>query len=353
MSVVDRLVSYRTRVLTAAQRAAGCDYAIAQNSVTGVMYTYDGVSLGSLTNPTSQTIGATGKAFINDGGFQNSGATSGSALFSVGGSTGGAMVKGTTTNTVPSINLECTGSGAANGEIKVFRVSTTLTGGASYFNIYQPGTTTVTHRVKADNGEMALPKTSGVGIKVDCAAPTFPWRDLFPTAFSGAAGIAPSLAAVRGTVRAWQYTVNDELQFIFHVPHDYVPGTDLHVHVHWCHASAAVTSGGVTWSCTTSLAKGFNQAAFPAEKTVTITQTASTTQYQHMVAETAITTATGGGTATLHDRALVEPDAIIIMRFWLSGNTMNGTPEPFGLSVDLHYQSTNLGTKQKAPDFYT
>lgn len=355
MSVVDRLVNYRNRVLTSSQRAAGASYVLAVNPVSGVAYNWDGASLGTPTNPSysSLTAGATGKSFITDGGFQNSGATSGSALFSVGGSAGGAQVKGVTTNTVPSINLECVGSGAANGEIKVFRVSTTLTGGASYFNIYQPGTTTVTHRIKADNGDMALPKTSGVGIKVDCAAPTFPWRDLFPVTAVANGGIAPSWAAVLGSLRAWQFTVNDEIQYIFHVPHDYVPGTDLYVHAHWCHPVTGVTGGAVTFSVTTSVAKGFDQAAFPAGKTVTITQNASPVQYRHMVAEGAITTATAGGTATLHDRALIEPDAIILMRFQVTANTMTGTPEPFVLSVDIHYQSSNLGTKQKAPDFYT
>lgn len=200
------------------------------------------------------------------------------------------------------------------------------------------------------SGNLVLPKTTGIGIKVDPAAPTYPWVDLLGQIIPGGGGVSPAYNVVRNGLRAYQFTVNDEFQTNFHLPHDYAPGTDIYVHVHWLHASAAVTSGGVTWSFESTYAKGHNQAAFPASVTTSVTQTASTTQYQHMVAETVISQA--GGSAALLNSTNFEPDGVIMVRCWLSGNTMNTTPEPYGLMIDLHYQSTGIGTKQKAPNFY-
>jgi len=206
--------------------------------------------------------------------------------------------------------------------------------------------------VSVDAGNLVLPKTSGVGIMVDTTTPTFGWKDIIGQLIPSGGGVSPSFNVFRGTLRAYQFTVNDEISFAFHIPHDYAPGTDIYVHVHWAHASAAVTSGAVTWSIVHSYAKGHNQAAFPAEKTVTVTQNASTTQYQHMIAEAVVSTSTGGGTATLMDRAVIEPDGLLLVRMFPSANTVNGTPEPFVFTCDVHYQSTQLPTKNKAPNFY-
>jgi len=37
----------------------------------------------------------------------------------------------------------------------------------------------------------------------------------------------------------------------------------------------------------------------------------------------------------------------------LLANTMNGGAKPFVHSIDIHYQSTGVNTKNKAPNFYT
>jgi hypothetical protein len=137
---------------------------------------------------------------------------------------------------------------------------------------------------------------------------------------------------------------------MFHILHDYVPGTDIYLHTHWAHNSATVTSGSVTWEFESSYAKGHNQAAFPASKVITVTQNASTAQYQHMIAEIAITN--NGGDATRIDRNIIETDGIIMVRCRLTANSINGTPEPFLFLVDAHYQSTGVPTKNKAPNFF-
>ena len=53
------------------------------------------------------------------------------------------------------------------------------------------------------------------------------------------------------------------------------------------------------------------------------------------------------------DTDLLEPDGVVLMRVFLSANTMAGATDPFMHYCDLHYQSTGIGTKQKTPDFYT
>jgi hypothetical protein len=76
-------------------------------------------------------------------------------------------------------------------------------------------------------------------------------------------------------------------------------------------------------------------------------------QYQQHITEVTISAATA--TASLFDRDDFEPDGVIELTFEMDANNLTGTPsDPFIHYVDLHYQTTGLiGTKQKAPDFYT
>lgn len=213
-------------------------------------------------------------------------------------------------------------------------------------------TQTPTTGTQTINGIVAIPKTSGIGFKVDVATPTYPWRDLLgPIIVRGIGGTDPTFTTFRNNIRAYQFTVGDYIEVFFHLDHDYVPGTDIYMHTHWAIAAAGTATGGVTWEFETTYAKGHNQAAFPASKITTVTQAASTVQYQHMIAETPISSA--GGSATLLDNSLFEPDGVFLMRVKLNANTVNGGPEPFLFLADMHYQSTGIGTKQRAPNFYT
>lgn len=197
-----------------------------------------------------------------------------------------------------------------------------------------------------------LPKGSADGIKCDTAAPTFAWHDLFgDIAIRGVGGTDPTFAVYRGNLRGFQFTVNDEVWNSFHVPHDYAPGTDIYIHAHWSHISTTVTSGSATWGFDVSYAKGHDQAAFSATVNPTVAQAASTTQYQHMIAEVQLSAASPS--ATQIDTDNIEVDGLIMVRTYLSANTINGTPKPFLHFVDIHYQSRDVGTKQKSPPFYT
>jgi hypothetical protein len=203
---------------------------------------------------------------------------------------------------------------------------------------------------------LILPKTSGEGIKVEAAAPTFCWGDITGMAIFNTAGAnAPTIAAFRGgNCRALKFTANDRMDYVFHLPHDYAPGTDIHAHVHWLHNGTAIT-GNAAFKLDYTYAKGHNQVDFPAEKTQTITYAttniATTPQYRHRIDEIVISSA--GGSATLLDSGAFEPDGILVMGLSLTTLPTITGGDLFNLTADLHYQSTGIGTKAKAPNFYT
>ena len=200
---------------------------------------------------------------------------------------------------------------------------------------------------------VVVPKTSGVGIKIDTDTPTYAWVDLLGAiTYEDSTGpTRPNFDTYRGGLKQFRFSVNDQAWIEYHIPHDYSPGSDLFVHTHWSHTATDVASGGVTWGFEATYAKGHNQAAFHAPITTTVTQAASTVQYQHMIAETQLSAPSGAG--GLLDSANLEPDGVILLRVYLSANNISVAEDPFLHFCDLHMQTTNVGTKQRAPDFYT
>jgi len=207
----------------------------------------------------------------------------------------------------------------------------------------------------ADGQFLVLDKASGNGIKVDATTPTFGWRDLLgPIVVRGSGGTDPNWTTYKGGIKAYSLNVNDEVWVTYHLPHDYVEGTDIFIHPHWSHNSTLVTGGSVTWSFEMTYAKGHNQAAFGTNVTQTQVSNASTIQYQHIIDDTQISVS--GGSGTQLDSDLFEPDGLILIRFYLSANNITSSgavPDPFLHLADGHYQSTNIATKDRAPDFYS
>jgi hypothetical protein len=212
--------------------------------------------------------------------------------------------------------------------------------------------------------DIVLPKTSGKGIKVDTASPSFGWHDMLgPISIRGVGATDPSYNIYQGGLRGYQFDVNEEAFVEFHIPHDYLPGSDLYIHAHWSVkqtttagvATNAVTGGSVTWGFEVSYAKGHNQAAFITPITTTIAQNGSTTQFQHMIAEVQLSAASPSGSQIDSDN--IEVDGLVLVRVYLSANDLTvsagSKPAPFLHMVDIHYQSTNSTTKNKAPNFYT
>lgn len=206
---------------------------------------------------------------------------------------------------------------------------------------------------------IVMPKTSGIGIMVDPSSPTYGWHDIIGDIRPKTAGAgSPSLNAFLGTnVSAYSFIVNDVCDFTFHIPHDYLPGSHLYFHIHWAHVGTAI-SGTFGMDVYMTYAKGHDQANFSAEVTSTISYAtvdiATTPQYRHRIDEIQISaTSPGAGQIDTDD---IEPDGILIVRIKLTSEpTITGgtTNHPFILMGDLHYQSTGISTKNKAPNFYT
>ncbi len=222
------------------------------------------------------------------------------------------------------------------------------------------GTLTPLEKV-AINGNCNLPKTAGNGIKIDIASPSFGFRDILGEVKILSPGANdPTLAVFRDSLRQFSFSnaVMNEAFFTFHIPHDYVPSSDIYLHFHW--AQNVVDTGGpagvpgdVKWQAEVSYAKGHDQAAFPASFVTSLTATASATQYQHMISELQLSAASPS--ATQIDSDILEPDGVILMRVFRDPTDAADTLDqvPFLHYSDIHYQSTNIATKAKAPDFYT
>ncbi len=210
------------------------------------------------------------------------------------------------------------------------------------------------HRISSDVG-FIIPKATGKGIQVETAAPTFPWRDLLGELFVRSTGAGrPSRAIYRDSLSASQFSAGDDEDFEYHIPHDYLQPSDIHLHVHWSHTGAFVTGGTLTFTYAMTYAKAHNQAPFPAEVSTTFVGTASATQYQQILTEVQVSATSPS--ANQIDSDNIEPDGVIILRLEMTTNNMTvsegGVPDPFIHYVDIHYQSTGIGTKEKAPDFY-
>lgn len=202
-------------------------------------------------------------------------------------------------------------------------------------------------------------KASGNGIKVDTSSPTYGWADkeglIYPDATAG---------PVRGQfitgVYAYSYANSKTLDFSFHMPHDWAVGTDMYIHVHWGHNADTTATGNVVFNFQISYAKGHDQANFSSAVapsiTYALTNLTTTPRYRHRIDEIQLTAASPS--ATQLDTDNLEVDGLILgtVTVDLSGATLTTTSPVNSIyifTIDLHYQSTGIGTKGKAPNFYS
>ena len=184
------------------------------------------------------------------------------------------------------------------------------------------------------------PGTIGSGIPV---GRDFGWHDIigepqYPTTGSG----KPAFSQIGATgISAWNFGTGDEQFYVWHIPHDYVPGSDIFFHVHWFGPQTA--GGFVRWHVDYIYAKGHDQEAYGSHTSVFIQAQQSTTAFQQMISETTAVTIAG-----------LEPDGVIIGRIQriapVGETDISGGV--FAPILDVHYQSTNVATPNKVPNFY-
>lgn len=225
------------------------------------------------------------------------------------------------------------------------------------FRLLTPAEVDENFRFIRDGNGLMIPRTQNSGILVDSlGTPSYPWHDMTGNLHVDEDDAnAPKFALYKGTrikVRQFLPTTTEGL-IEFHLPHDYVIGTPIYVHVHWSHISPLVTGGSVTWGFEFTYAKGHDQAPFGNVATIAIVSTASLTPEQHIISETIASSS--GGSATTLDTDQLEVDGVISGAIYLDSNDITSSgavPDPFVHFVDFHYQSTGIGTKQKDPDFW-
>lgn len=212
-------------------------------------------------------------------------------------------------------------------------------------------------------GFLVFPKASGNGIKVDHTTPTFGFADLLGVVTTrNTGGTKPTFTAYNGAIDDYQFSNGDEESFKYHIPHDYVIGTDIHLHIHWSQNAAGATGGTVDFKYSAIYAKGHNQASGSNFTSTPVTDTFSSIdindgasgldRYQQHLTEVTISAASA--TAELFDRDDLEPDGLILLTLEMTTTNLTGTPSlPFIHFVDIHYQTTGvIGTKKRTPDFY-
>lgn len=174
------------------------------------------------------------------------------------------------------------------------------------------------------------------------------WDDI-PGGFLGArlgTGVnAPTWAVIQGGVYGYTFsaTAMNEAWVSFHLPHDYMPGTVMYPHFHW--ASVGTGTGVVRWGFEYTLAKGYNQQAFPASTTIFVEQAGAGIALRHMIAEAML--------ANAIPATNLEPDVIIMVRIFRDGAHANDTliDATFGFECDLHYQVGRASTKNRTFPF--
>lgn len=172
----------------------------------------------------------------------------------------------------------------------------------------------------------------------------FGWRDITGDILTRGVGATdPAWTQVgTGPFYAYAFALNDVAWINFHIPHDIVPNSDIHIHAHWF--TDGTDTEVVKWQFDYTHALGFNQEAFSETgANITAEEAGPGVQYQHMVTES----------AGISLSNLTEPDGIMQVR--VSRITNGGTDNAdnvFLLTADVHYQSTNMATYGKAPNFY-
>ena len=202
--------------------------------------------------------------------------------------------------------------------------------------------------------KLIISKDSGDGIQVDPAAPTWGWRDILGAVNPKAVGAGSPTRAVYdgGNVADYAFIAGDLCDFGYHMPHDWVPGTDLHFHVHWSHNGTTI-SGNAVFDLYYQVAK--RDGLYTAEKNLTITYNttniATTPRIYHRVDETQMSSA--AGSATMVATSNIEVDGYILTTLKLTTlPTLSAGAKLFIHTCDIHYQSSNIGTKNKVANFY-
>lgn len=181
------------------------------------------------------------------------------------------------------------------------------------------------------------------------------WADLIGKVEVRNNAQAPTMSNYFGDASWYEWLCNSAgnantyFYFSYHLPHDYIPGTNLFFHVHHSVNVASLT-GNIYFQVQAFYGKS-GSLLNSSTATTTITQ-AVQPQYQHVVSETQLSNV--GGTGGLLDTSLIETDGLLFVILRVQNNNANYTLSNKGAlyvhQADIHYLST-IGTKNKVAPF--
>jgi hypothetical protein len=171
------------------------------------------------------------------------------------------------------------------------------------------------------------------------AFPVAGWCDLVAQIeLRGAGANNPAYSVLTGGIRAYEFsaTAMNEVWAVYHVGHDYYPGSVMYAHTHW--TTTGTNTGVVRWGFEWTAMKGYAQGAFGATATVYKNLAATGTALTHMISEVAV--------GDVIPATNLETDALILMRIFRDGANVADTctDTAFLLLADLHYQSDRYNT---------
>jgi hypothetical protein len=168
------------------------------------------------------------------------------------------------------------------------------------------------------------------------------WRDLtMPTVSAVVGAGTPSLAVFgpSGNIKQYKMAIGDSVYMTAHVDHDWLVGSNAFFHVHW--SPSGTNAQPVWWEVNYTIAKGHQQAAFPAEDQIILKQTPEGTAWTHQIVE---------DTAGF---SLVETDSLLLFEVKrITNGATDNTDDIFLLTCDLHYQVGQAATVSRSPDFF-
>jgi hypothetical protein len=203
-------------------------------------------------------------------------------------------------------------------------------------------------------GSLSLPRTIGKGLLIENS---YSWIDIIGDVTPKVLGTESAiLAPYIGKNSSWAHAVGSYGNILYHMPHQYAPGTDLHIHVHWGHNGTDISGAfKVNLWVTYATREGIYQTPIATSVIETGLTIANIPQYHHRVSEILLSTPIGS--SSLLNTNLLEVDGLISVHYELDTiPSITGSSYvnlPYIHTIDIHMQSTNVGTHNKDPNFYS
>ena len=186
------------------------------------------------------------------------------------------------------------------------------------------------------------------------------WKDLIGDVSpkTGNANAA-SMKQFIGSVYGWAHTASSVGDLTYHLPHDYAPNSDLFLHVHWGHNGTAISGSFVVTFYATYAKRSYPATSFSTPVTLSLTVNSldmtNSPRYCHRVDE--IQLSTPGGSSSQLNTNILEVDGLICIHYAtvtipsITGSDFSNLP--YIQTIDIHMQSTGVGTARKDPGYYT